>query len=181
MAARLSRPAVVVLALAAGCTPGPSAPPLTDEAVYENPAVGLRFLVPAGWAVQSRANPPPGALAKPVVLVSYQPPGAPRPADLTVLAADLPADASVEAFLVEYRVGAEGWTVRPPARPVTVNGVSATRYVLTRPQGKDEVRREVTAFRRGGRMYFFLVTFTAADPAVRDSVRSTIESITWTK
>lgn len=179
MPARPIRLAVVVAL--AGCTPGPKAPPLTDEAVYENPAAGLRFLVPAGWAVQSRANPPAGPLAKPVVLVSYEPVGAPRPADLTVLAADLPADASVEAFLVEYRVGPETWTVRPPSQPVTINGAAATRYLLTRRQGKDEIRREATAFRRDGRVYFVLVTFAAADEAVRDAVRTSIDSITWTK
>jgi hypothetical protein len=164
-----------------GCTPGPKAPPLVDEAVYENPAAGLRFLVPAGWAVQSRASPPAGPLAKPVVLVSYEPVGAPRPADFTVLAADLPADASVETFLVEYRVGPEAWTVLPPAQPVTINGAAATRYVLTRKQGKDEIRREATAFRRDGRVYFFLVTFAATDGAVRDAVRTSIDSITWKK
>lgn len=181
MAARPLRPAAVLVALAAACSPGPKAPPLTDEAVYDNPAVGLRFLAPAGWAVQSRANPPPGPLAKPVVLVSYQQAGAPRPTELTVLAADLPAEASVEAFLVDYRVGAETWTARPPAREVTVNGVPATRYLLTRTQGKEEIRREVTTFRRGGRWYFVLVTFAAADAPVRDAVRTTIDSITWTK
>ena len=180
MAARLSRLAVPLVALA-GCSPTPTAPPLTDEAIYENPAVGLRFLVPAGWAVQSRANPPPGPLAKPVVLVAYEPVGAPRPADLTVLAADLPADASAETFLAGYRVGPEAWAVRPPAQPVTFNGVAATRYVLTRREGKDEVRREATAFRRGGRAYFFLVTFAATDEAVRDAARASVNSIIWTK
>jgi hypothetical protein len=181
MAARPLCPAVLLAALAAACSPGPKAPPLTDEAVYDNPAAGLRFLAPAGWAIQSRANPPPGPLAKPVVLVSYQQAGAPRPAELTVLAADLPADASAEALLVDYRVGAESWAAHPPARELTVNGVPATRYLLTHTQGKDEIRREVTAFRRGGRAYFFLVTFAAADAPVRDAVRTTIDSITWTK
>jgi hypothetical protein len=177
MAARVLCFAVVL----AGCTPGPKAPPLTDEAVYENPAAGLRFLVPAGWAVQSRANPPSGPLAKPVVLVSYEPVGAPRPADFTVLVADVPADANIEAFMVEYRVGPEAWAVRPPAQPVTINGAAGTRYMLTRKQGKNEIRREATAFRRDGRVYFFLVTFAATDDAVRDSVRTSIQSITWKK
>jgi hypothetical protein len=64
---------------------------------------------------------------------------------------------------------------------VTINGAAATRYVLTRKQGKDEIRREATAFRRDGRVYFFLVTFAATDGAVRDAVRTSIDSITWKK
>jgi hypothetical protein len=181
MVDRVSHFAGLLVVFAAACSPTPKAPPLTDETVYENPGIGLRFLVPAGWAIESRAVLPPGPLVKPVVVVSYVPPGAPRPADLTVLAADLKTDASVETFLTEYRVGPEAWTVRSPAEPVTLNGTAATRYVLTRTQGKVEVRREVTAFRRGERMYFFLVTFAVGDVAVREAVRTTIESITWTK
>jgi hypothetical protein len=116
-----------------------------------------------------------------VILVSYQQLGVERPAEFTVLSADLPPDADLQAFLIADRVGPDAWTPRPPPGPVTVNGVDATRYLLTRRQGKDEIRREVTAFRRGDRVYFFLVTFATTDETVRAAVRASLESITWTK
>ena len=34
--------------LAAGCADRPKAPPLVTEAVYQNDAIGLRFLTPEG-------------------------------------------------------------------------------------------------------------------------------------
>jgi hypothetical protein len=170
--------AAVALA-AAACSPHPKAPPLTGEAVYENDAAGFRFLTPAGWPVTSRATPPPGPLPRPVVLVSYEQPGGEKPAELAVLVADLPPDADLQKFLIDYRVGAEAWGQRSPPQAVTVNGVAAMHYSLTRRQGKDEMLREVTAFRRGGRVYFFLATFAASDESARATVRSSVESVAW--
>jgi predicted Zn-dependent protease len=170
-----------VIAIGAACSDRPKAPPLTAEAVFQNEQIGLRFLAPAGWPVRSRAVLPTGQLAKPIVLVSYQRVGGERLAEFSVLVADLPPDANLEQFVAEHRVGAEQWAARPPSRQVTVNGVSATRCLLTRVQGKEEIHREVTAFRRGERVYFFLVVFAASDASSRDAVRVAVESVTWTK
>lgn len=164
-----------------GCSTRPKAPPLTAEAVYQNDEVGVRFLAPAGWPMQSRAVLPPGRLARPVVLVAYQAAGSEHAAEFSLLAADIPPGGGLEQYLVGHRVGAETWAVQSPGRAVTMNGTAATRVVLARAEGKEEVRREVTAFRRGERTYLFLVTFAAADRASRDAVGTSLESITWTK
>lgn len=171
---------VALALLAAGCSERPKAPPLTAETVFQNEDIGLRFLTPAGWLIQSRATLPPGALAKPVVLVAYQGNGE-KPADFKLLAIDLPGDADLGQFIADYRVGPEKWTKPAPPETVTVNGVQASRYLLTRTQGKDEHRREVTVFRRGERVYVFLVSFAASDAGSRDAVRTAIASVAWTK
>src|SRR5262245_5986978 len=95
---RRARRAVLAASLLVlvGCSNRPHAPPLTTEAVYQNDAIGLRFLAPAGWPVQSRATLPAGRLTKPIILVSYQRVPGDKPAEFKVLAADLAPEASIE-------------------------------------------------------------------------------------
>jgi hypothetical protein len=106
--------------------------------------------------------------------------------ELEVLAADLAEDADLGRFLAENRIGAAAWTVKSPAEPVTINGTEAARLVLTRMdrgdksrKGRGEIRREATAFRRGGRVFFFIITFPAGDGLARDAARQSVESVTW--
>jgi hypothetical protein len=171
--------ALLATVLAAGCTEKPKAPPLTNDAVYQNDKIGLRFLVPEGWVVSQRAELPPGSLAKPVVLAAYQNPKGERPTDLEVLAADLSPDDDTAGFLAEHNVGPDKWAPAGPAAGVTINGVTASRHVLVRQGGKEEYRREATVFRRGGRVYVFLIAYAAADPASRDAARKAVESAAW--
>jgi predicted Zn-dependent protease len=180
---RIARPAALipVLLVVAACSNRPHAPPLTAEAVYQNDAIGLRFLAPAGWPVQSRATLPTGRLAKPIILVSYQRVPADKPAEFKVLAADLAPETTLVHFLTDVQVGPETWSAPSGAQPLSVNGAEATRFVQSRTQGKEEYRREVTAFRRGDRVYLFLVIFPASDAASRDAVRTAVASVTWTK
>ncbi len=166
------------LILLPACSDRPKAPPLTQESVYQNDAIGVRFLVPSGWTTQSRAVLPSGPLAKPIVLVSYQG-GYERPAKFLVLVADIPPDVDLRAYLIEHQVGSEKWKSQSAIEPVSINGAPASRFVLTLPRGKEEIRREVTAFRRDNRVYLFLVDFSATDGASRDAVRTAIDSIKW--
>jgi hypothetical protein len=170
------------LALAAGgCSERPKAPPLVNDSVYQNDKIGLRFLAPEGWSMSSRAELPPGPLSKPVILVAYHLSKGESHSELEVMAADLPADSDLGKFLLEHRIGAAAWTLKPPPEKVTINGVEATRHVLTRTASRGEVRREATAFRRGDRVYFFIVTFAANDPGARDAARQCVQSANWTK
>src|SRR4051812_863538 len=113
---------LLVLPVAGCADPRPKAPPLANDAVYQNDKIGLRFLVPEGWLVASRADLPPGPLTKPLVLAGYQNPRGERPADLEVLAADLPADADPGTFAAGHRVGPDKWAPTGPGVPVAVNG-----------------------------------------------------------
>ena len=65
---------------------------------------------------------------------------------------------------------------------VDVNGTAAERYTLlrTKKKAKEDYVREVTVFRRGGRVYCFAVTFGADDPTHRDAARASVASVTWT-
>jgi hypothetical protein len=189
---RLAAPTVrailcLALALAAGgCRERPKAPPLVNEAVYQNDKIGLRFLPPDRWSVTSRADLPAGALSKPVILVAYQVGKGESSAELEVMAADVPEGTDLGQFLVAERIGAAAWALKPQVERVTVNGSEATRHVLTRKAAKGEaskgeVVREATAFRRGGRVYFFVTTFAATDASNRDAARQCVQSVTWSQ
>jgi hypothetical protein len=152
---------------------------LRYEAVYQNDKIGLRFLAPEGWTIAMRSELPSGPLPKPVVLVGYVQSKGDKPAELQLLATELPEDKDLGAFLTEFRIGADKWGVKSGPEPVTVNGSAGTRYVMARGAGKNEFHREATAFRRGGRVYFFIITFGVADPDRRDQARKSVESAVW--
>ena len=169
----------LVLTGACGCAERPKAPPLVNDTVYQNDRIGLRFLAPDGWSLVTRADPPSSALPKPVILVAYQLSKGQSHSGLEVLAADLAEDADFGNFLIEHRIGAAVWTLKTPAETVSINGVEATRLTLTRQEKRAEMRREATAFRRGGRVYFFIITFAAGDYAARDAARQSVLSVNW--
>jgi hypothetical protein len=177
--ARRAPATLFVLLASLGCAERPKAPPLVNDTVYQNDRIGLRFLAPDGWALASRAELPSSALPKPVILVGYHLTRGENQSELEVLAADLPDDADPERILLMHRIGAASWTPKPPAEPVSINGVDATRITLTRKTDKGEVRREATAFRRGGRVYYFIITFAANDVAARDAARQSVQSVNW--
>ena len=179
MPLRFAGLAFALALLAVGCSDRPKAPPITNDPVFQNDKIGLRFLAPEGWPMVARADPPPGRLSRPVVIVSYAQAKGEKPAEFELMAADLPDDADLVQFLADHRIGKDKWDVKPAAEPVKVNGVAGTRYTMTRGSGKNEYRREATAFRRNERVYFFIVTFGAADPEHRDHARRSIESISW--
>lgn len=170
----------IAAGLAFGWRPDrPKAPPLTNSAVYQNDALGLRFLVPEGWSIVSRTDPPRGPLTKVIVLAAYAQSETGHPAELEVLAADRPADADVPQLIAENSIGPANWKPIGPPQAVTVNGAAATRYTLAVRAGGRETRREVTVFRRGDRVYAFFVTFGATDSSARDAARRSVESVTW--
>jgi hypothetical protein len=172
---------LLCLLAACGCAERPKAPPLVNDTVYQNDKLGLRFLAPDGWSLVTRTDLPSSPLPKPIILVAYHLSKGESFSELEVLAADLAEGADLGQFLIEHRIGPAVWTLKPPPEAVTVNGVDATRLVLTRQKGKTEMRREATAFRRGGRVYFFIVTFAAGDAAARDAARQSVQSVDWTK
>jgi hypothetical protein len=91
---------------------------------------------------------------------------------------DLPPTADLKKFLTGPSQGVR-WQAKGPPEAVTVNGVAATRFTLTGGAGKEAQLKEVVAFRRGGRVYFFAGLFPAGDAATREEVRRAVNSIVW--
>ncbi len=141
----------------------------------------MQFVVPEGWVQFARSDTPPGRLAEPLLLVSYQVPQAGRRAELELYAADLPGDTDLAAFLAGHHFGAAKWEPRPPPQPLQLGGAEATRFRFTRKAGKAEFVREVVAARRGERVYFFTFSTPAGDDASPDQWRQVLASVRWTK
>ena len=169
----------VTAALLAGCTPRPSAPALTDEPVYQNEQEGFRFLAPDGWKQQARSNLPPGKTAEERRLVEYQRPPAGKPATFEVSLVDLPEDTSLATYLGRRWSRSDQARLKSGPDKLDVGGAPAVRLAFALRREGDDLTREVTAFRRGERVYFFTGTFPARDPAARDQVRRAVASVVW--
>ena len=55
----------------------------------------------------------------------------------------------------------------------------AVRILYSLSAGKDETIREIVAFRRGERVYFFKAFYAASDGKSRKEVRAAVDSVVW--
>jgi hypothetical protein len=170
---------IVAATLLAGCRPRPRAPALYDAPVYQNDTEGFRFVVPEGWSQYARSDVPPGKLDKERLLVQYRRMKSAKEATLEVSAADLPPSADLADYLAGPAFGVKDWKLKPPPEPVEVNGVAGTRYDFTGRVGKDDMTREVVAFRRGERVYFFTTLFFTQDATAQEQSRRAVSRILW--
>ena len=77
----LAAAGLATAAVVSGCPERPRAPLLTNSAVFQDEAIGLRFLVPEGWSIVSRIELPRGTLPRALVVVSYALSQADHPAE----------------------------------------------------------------------------------------------------
>jgi hypothetical protein len=170
---------LVAATLLAGCRPRPRAPDLNDAPVYENDREGFRFMVPEGWSQYARSELPPGKLDKERLLVQYRRTKSEKEATLEVSAADLSPSTDLANYLAAPAFGVKDWKLKPSPESVEVNGVAGTRYDFAGRVGKEEMTREVVAFRRGERVYFFTTLFFTKDTTAQEQSRRAVSRILW--
>lgn len=168
------------LLLADGCQPKPKAPALIDEPVYQSDE-GFRFLVPEGWIMCARGSVPPGPVEKERLLVQYRRIGGDSNATLEVSLIDLPEDVDPAGYLSNPSFSAHQWKQTGKAESVEAGGERGMRYRFRGSVSSKELDKEVTAFRRGGRFYFFTVLYSPKDTAAPEQVRRLIGRLEWTK
>jgi hypothetical protein len=169
------------LLLVCGCQPKPKAPALSDGPVFQSDE-GFRFLVPEDWLMAARANLPPGPLEKERLLVQYRRSTASQQtATLEVSVAELPESTDLAEYLSKPSFSAREW--KPAGKPVQLDagGAKGTRYRHTAWVDGSELVKEVTAFRRGDRVYFFTVLFSPKDSSAPEQARRAVEGLVWTK
>ncbi len=171
-------PVIAVVALVVGCGEKPHAPPLGREPTYRNARTGLTLTPPAGWLMQSRAEPPPGPLPRPVVLASYLSPKGDR-AMLEVEVANPVPDADVEKFLADNPIGGQKWAPKEKRAAATAGGQAAVRLAYSYPGQKGEIVREVTVVQRADLTVFFVTTCYGTDQPARDAMRRAVDSVSW--
>jgi hypothetical protein len=165
----------------AGCGPEPPrAPALSNERVYSDSTGGFRFLAPEGWIMSARSVPPAGPLPKAILLVHYQNPRADQSGDLHVYAAEVPENKDVGEHIEATPIGPDPWKQSAKPEAVTIGGEAAKRYYFkpVKVKPKDPTR-EILAFRRGGRVYLFCITYDNGDGATRDRVRTLFDGLRW--
>jgi hypothetical protein len=177
---------------AAGC--GPKAPPPYQD------KQGLHFTPPRGWVPRARADAPGGekldetlAHQRKLPLPPLTPAGkGPRErlvvqymraevghhAWLRVTEADVPASASLESWLAG-RAPPGAWKRVGPPEPLELAGQPAVRLALAGRHDGQDYLCEMTAVRRGDKVYFFTASLPAGDAAGREEARQAVAGATW--
>jgi predicted Zn-dependent protease len=164
--------------LACGCHGRPHAPALRDEPVYQNSREGFRLLAPEGWTQSAKAESPAGTVDKQYLLVRYDRlTGA--AASLEVALVDLPSERDLEAYLAGGSHGVAAWRRAAAPEPLSIGGADGMRFVSGGRAGKQELTKEVTAFRRGDRVYLFTGVFPTGDTTARAQLRRSVDSLLW--
>src|SRR5262249_4426772 len=149
------------------------------EPVYHNSQEGFRFVPPEGWTMRGRAEFPPGPQPQERLLVEYKRLPPQKPASLEVSMVDVAPAVDLAAWLQE-RAGEGGdWKPAGGVERVEVRGLAGARVVLTASSGGDNTQKEITAVRRGARVYSFAGIFVAADGRAREQVRKAVASVSF--
>lgn len=170
--------AVLLVALAGGCNSRPSAPPLVDGPAYRDSREGFRFQVPEGWKQRARGQVPAGAIEKERMLTEYKSMKG-YPATLMVTVADVPETTELADYLAKNTLTREAWRLDTPAEDFTINGVPAARISYSMGAGETEMVREIVAFRRGQRVYFFKSFYARVDAKSKNALRTATETVVW--
>jgi hypothetical protein len=97
---------------------------------------------------------------------------------LRVTEADVPPSAALEALLAG-RAPPGAWKRAGAPEPLEVGGQAAARLALTGRHDDQEYLCEMTAVRRGDKVYFFTASLPAADGAGREEARQVVAGAAW--
>ncbi len=98
---------------------------------------------------------------------------------LRVSVADVPLSTPLGDYITKNTFTGEKWRLLHPAEEFTINGEPAARILYAKGSGREEVFREVVAFRRDERVYFFKSFYAAWDVRVRKALRAAVDTIVW--
>jgi len=167
------------LTLLGGCTTRPHAPALSDEAVYQNTQEGFRFLAPEGWTQYAKREYPPGRVDKEHLLVAYRGGGSTKPAALEVSRIDLPTNTDLAKYFAGPSHGSNLWLPEASGEKLEVDGIPGSRFAYTTILNKEPTMKEITAFWRQDRLYFFTAVFLTSDAKAREELRRSVSSVLW--
>ena len=66
-----------------------------------------------------------------------------------------------------------------PPEEFTINDMPAVRITYIEGEGRKQMTREVVAFRRNERVYFFKSYYASDDAQLRNALRDAIDTIVW--
>ncbi len=73
----------------------------------------------------------------------------------------------------------EEWQPTGAAESFQINSVPAARIRYRMQSGKDPLVRDIVAFRRGERVYFFTGLYLASDSKTRKAIQAAVDSVVW--
>jgi predicted Zn-dependent protease len=122
---------------------------------------------------------PAGKIESERLLVEYQCQTSAKPATLAVSVASIDPSASLTEYVTKSSLTGEAWRISGPVENFTINNVPAVRINYTLRADNEEFVREIVAFRRGERVYFFKGVCAGPDARSRREIRSALETVVW--
>jgi hypothetical protein len=170
---------VLLIAICCACSDGPRAPVLHDSPVFQSDSDGFRFLMPDDYKLKSRSDLPSGRIEGDRVLVQYHRYGSGKPASFEVTRRDDWTVETLDTILLAPSHGVQKWVDAGKGESVDLGGTPGQRRVLQGVMGKDRMAKEIVAFRRGDRGYFFVMLSRSGDESARNHFRRIIDGLTW--
>jgi hypothetical protein len=171
-------PLALLPVLFLGCEPRPSAPALTNETVYRQDDIGIRFVAPDGWLLRAKSAIPPGKLTTPIRVVEYARTTETHRADFDLYAVDLEGQEVLE-YLVKEKIGSENWQAQGSPKETTLGGLPAKVFQLTGSGQRANMRREITSVSRADHTYLFLITYSEKDSKALQEAHKALETVSW--
>jgi hypothetical protein len=169
--------AIVSGTLLTGCEGRLTAPPLEDGPVYRNTREGFRFFVPDGWKQRARGEVPAGKIETERMLAEYR--CLTCVGTLMISVVDVPLATPLVDYLIKNDKTGADWRQQAPPEEFTINDMPAVRITYVEGEGRMQMTREVVAFRRDERVYFFKSYFDSHDAQSRKALRDAIDTIVW--
>ncbi|MGL6075232.1 MAG: hypothetical protein ACRC8S_13825 [Fimbriiglobus sp.] len=161
-----------------GCENKPSAPALTNETIYRQDDIGIRFAAPDGWLLRAKSALPPGKLTTPIRVVEYARTTETTRADFDLYAVDLDGQGVLE-YLTKEKIGSENWQAQGTPKETTLGGLPAKVYQLVGSGQRANMRREITSVTREDHTYLFLITHSEKDSKALQEAHKALETVAW--
>jgi hypothetical protein len=170
--------AAMLLITLIGCEQQPSAPALTNETIFRQDDLGLRFAAPDGWLIRAKSAIPPGKLETPIRVVEYARTTETSRAEFDVYVTE-PHEGDLIEYLAKHPIGPEKWIERGATKSTTVGDAPAKSYHLIGTGQRANMHREIYAVTRQSKTILFLITHAEKDTkALREAMKA-LETVTW--
>jgi hypothetical protein len=98
---------------------------------------------------------------------------------LMVTVADVPVSTSLSEYITKNTLTGETWRLVAPAEDFTINDVPAARITYVKGEGSEATIRDIIAFRRQERVYFFKSFYASDDARSRKALQAAVDTIVW--
>jgi hypothetical protein len=148
------------------------------EREFRDTDIGFRFTPPPRWSRQAHSTEAEKAHSNDRLLVKFKRllPNAPA-AWFRVHLVDVPADEPLVEAVKNRKPGQVGWTHKGGVETLTVAGLPAAKIQYGGHYNGFASVRDIIGVRRGGQVFFFVLTYQIADRSAQEQAREAMSTV----